>query len=78
MAPIKFCQPLSGNRKSTAVASIQYDPGSQTLSVSYVNGRHVYDYHSVDQETYEDFCRAGSKGKFVNYVIKAGYSFSRR
>ena len=57
---------------SSNVASIGYDPGSQTLEVEFHSGR-VYQYLDVPEHVHQAFMGAESKGKFLHYEIKSGY-----
>lgn len=61
---------------SSNIASIGYDPGSQTLEVEFQNGS-VYQYYNVPQGTYDKFITAPSKGKFLAYQIKDFFPYAR-
>jgi hypothetical protein len=61
---------------STDVASIGYDPDSQTLEVEFLSGG-IYQYFQVPQSTYEEFINAPSKGKYLHQNIKNRYPYSR-
>jgi hypothetical protein len=54
---------------SSNIASIGYDPASQTVEVEFHEGG-VFQYYEVPQEVYDDFLAADSKGKFFNQYIK--------
>ena len=60
---------------SRTIASIGYDD-AETLEVEFVSGS-VYRYDRVQEEVYEDFRQAASKGQFFNEHIKDAYSFVR-
>ncbi len=54
--------------KSTAVASVGYDPSTHTLEVEFRSGR-VYLYADVPRSAYEWLLRAPSKGALMNRLI---------
>jgi KTSC domain len=62
-------QPVS----SSNIASVGYDPGSETLEVEFLNGR-VYQYYNVPQFMHERMMEAPSVGKFFNGEIKNAYA----
>jgi hypothetical protein len=60
---------------STAIASIDYDEYSETLTVRFTDGR-VYAYWNVPQEVYAELLYAGSAGGYFNSNVRnAGYSY---
>ncbi|HWA89798.1 MAG TPA: KTSC domain-containing protein [Rhizomicrobium sp.] len=61
---------------SSNLASVGYDPGSETLEVEFNNGR-VYQYYNVPQFMYDRLMEAGSMGKFFNAEIKNAYAGSQ-
>jgi DNA helicase HerA-like ATPase len=61
---------------STNVASIGYDPPTQTLEVEFHGGR-VYQYFDVPVQVYEGFMSAPSKGQFLQQSIKGLYRHAR-
>lgn len=61
---------------STSIASIGYDPDTQTLEVEFNNGN-VYQYFDVPQVVYDSFISADSHGKFLNSNIKGIYRYAR-
>ncbi len=61
---------------STNVASIGYDGRSQTLEVGFKHGG-IYQYYNVNQNIYNEFLRAPSKGQFLNIYIKNAFPYSR-
>lgn len=61
---------------SSNIASIGYDPGSETLEVGFTNGS-IYQYFNVPSGLNEQFMAAPSKGQFLNTYIKNAYPFSR-
>ena len=61
---------------SSNVASVGYDPDTETLEVGFVKGT-VYQYSSVPPEVFEEFMQAASKGIYLNNVIKVRFSVMR-
>jgi hypothetical protein len=58
------------------IASVGYLARSRMLEIEFVSGS-IYRYLDVEQETYDDFLAAPSKGTFFNAHIKDEYSFVR-
>lgn len=54
---------------STAISKIQYDTDTQILVVTFIRGAE-YEYYDIPYETYAEFCKAESVGKYFNNVIK--------
>jgi len=62
---------------SSNVGSIGYDLESATLRIEYVKGG-IYEYQGVPVDIYEGLVNAGSKGDYVNQIIKkGGYPFAK-
>ena len=61
---------------SSNVVSVGYDPASETLEVEFSNGS-VYQYYNVNQNIYDQFMMAPSKGQFLAYQIKNFFPYSR-
>lgn len=61
---------------SSNIASIGYDPGTQTMEVEFTNGN-VYQYFDVPQAVYEELMRAESAGRFLNAQVKGVYRYAR-
>jgi len=61
---------------SSNVASIGYDPATETLEVEFLAGS-VYQYYNVPGNVYESLMRSPSKGGFINAYVKNFYPFSR-
>jgi hypothetical protein len=61
---------------STVIASMNYDPDTQILSVTYVSGS-VYNYKNVPKEEYELMRTSGAKGIYLNKNIKGKYAFEK-
>lgn len=58
---------------SSELASVGYNPTSQTLEVEFKNGG-VYEYHGVPATVHSALMNAPSHGKYFNqYVKKGGY-----
>jgi hypothetical protein len=62
---------------SSNVASVGYEPTSQTLEVEFLNGT-IYRYAKVPAERHLGLMKAASKGDFFNYYIKeGGYQYTQ-
>lgn len=61
---------------SSNLASVGYDPSSETLEVEFVSSGKVYEYYNVPQFMYERLMEAGSHGQFFNAEIRNAYSCS--
>jgi len=61
---------------SSAIASLGYDPGRETLEVEFRSGN-VYRYFDVPEEVYEDFLRARSKGRYFGSFIRGRFDAAR-
>jgi hypothetical protein len=61
---------------SSNLASVGYDPQSQTLEVEFSIGT-IYQYFNVTQEIHDQLMAAPSKGQFLNTYIKNGHPYSR-
>lgn len=61
---------------SSNIASIGYDPSSQTLEVEFLSGA-IYEYYGVPDYVYESFLNAGSKGGFFHQNVRNVYSYAR-
>jgi len=55
---------------------MNYDPKTQTLSVTYVSGS-VYNYKNVPEKEYELMKASGAKGIYLNKNIKGKYTFEK-
>ncbi|MET3582084.1 hypothetical protein ABID19_005142 [Mesorhizobium robiniae] len=60
---------------SAAIQSMNYDPATRTLSVWFVPSGNRYDYNDVSPQTYTEFRKAPSKGRFFNAFIRDRYSY---
>ncbi|MGE3646618.1 MAG: KTSC domain-containing protein [Beijerinckiaceae bacterium] len=61
---------------SSNIASIGYDPGSETLEIEFTNGS-IYRYFNVPSGLHEQLMAAPSKGQFLNTYIRNAYPYSR-
>lgn len=59
---------------SSNIASIGYDPESETLEVEFLKTGRVYQYLNVPGFMHERLMQAGSVGIFFNTEIKDAYS----
>lgn len=65
-------QPVS----SSNLASVGYDPDSETLEVEFKNGL-VYQYLNVPQIVVDQLLEAGSIGSFFNSQVKYAFACIR-
>lgn len=61
---------------SSNIASIGYDPDSETLEVEFTNGS-IYQYFNIPTGLHDQLMIAPSKGQFLNLYIKNAYPYSR-
>lgn len=61
---------------SSNIASIGYDPNTETLEVEFNNGT-VYQYYNVGAALNNQLMQAPSKGQFLNTYIRNAYPYSR-
>ena len=61
---------------SSNIASIGYDPGSETLEIEFTNGS-IYQNFNVPAGLHEQLMAAPSKGQFLNTYIRNAYPYSR-
>jgi KTSC domain len=62
---------------SSNLASIGYDPVTQTLEVEFLHGG-VYQYSDVSPSVYDGLMEAESHGSYFDrHVKKAGYSYRK-
>jgi hypothetical protein len=61
---------------SSVVATFAYEPETSSLLVTFVSGM-KYRYLHVPEEIYLQMKASGSKGKFLNTVIKGHYPFEK-
>jgi hypothetical protein len=58
---------------SSNIASVGYNPDSETLEIEFLNGR-VYEYYNVPHFMHERLMEASSVGIFFNAEIKNSYA----
>jgi KTSC domain-containing protein len=61
---------------SSNLASVGYDPSSQTLEVEFHNGS-VYRYFNVPETIYDGLMHASSSGSFLASQVKDRFPYSR-
>ncbi len=61
---------------SSMIKKAVYNFAANTLKIEFNSGT-VYEYANMDQQTYDEFCRAESQGKFFNEKIKNNYPNSK-
>ena len=61
---------------SSNLASVGYDPATETLEVEFLSGS-VYQYYNVPENVYDELMKESSKGRFLHYHIKNEYPYSR-
>lgn len=66
---IKNKEPVEVQLPSTAVSNARFDEDGGKIFVTFVGGDKEYVFKG-DRETWLDFMNSGSKGQFVNYILK--------
>jgi len=61
---------------SSNLASVGYNPGSETLEVEFAKTGKVYEYYNVPQFMYDRMMEAPSVGIFFNLEIRNAYACS--
>jgi hypothetical protein len=59
---------------SSNIASVGYEPGSETLEIEFLKSERVYQYLNVPQFMYDRLMQAPSIGIFFNAEIKDNYA----
>lgn len=59
---------------SSNIASVGYDPNSETLEVEFLKSGKVYEYYNVPAFMHERLMEAPSVGVFFNAEIKNTYA----
>lgn len=62
---------------STLIHSYGYDEKTLDLDIRFKSGP-TWRYSGVSRETFLDFLRSGSKGKYLNANIKGKYTEARQ
>ena len=66
----------SKNVFSSMVQSVSYDSDTQTMIITFNNGK-SYAYADVPEDVAGDLSNAASVGEFMNSEIKGRYSYRR-
>ena len=66
---IKNKEPVEVQLPSTAIANARFDEDAGKIFVTYVGGDKEYVF-TGNRKTWLDFQNSGSKGRFVNYILK--------
>jgi len=61
---------------SSNLASVGYNPDSETLEIEFLKTGKVYEYYNVPQFMYDRLMAAPSHGVFFNAEIKNAYPCS--
>ncbi|MGY0633435.1 KTSC domain-containing protein [Luteimonas sp. A478] len=61
---------------SSNIASVGYDPASETLEVEFVKTGKVYEYYNVPAFMHERLMEASSIGQFFNAEIRNAYAYN--
>lgn len=59
---------------SSNLASVGYNPDSETLEIEFLKTGKVYEYYNVPQFMFDRLMQAPSVGVFFNAEIKTAYS----
>lgn len=62
--------------QSSHLQSYEYDPESQTLQVTFVNGD-IYQYYNVPQTEYWNLAQSGGSGAYFHSKIRMGYNYQK-
>ena len=65
----KSDEPVEVQLPSTAIANARFDEDAGKIFVTYVGGDKEYVF-TGNRKTWLDFQNSGSKGRFVNYILK--------
>ena len=66
---IKNKEPVEVQLPSTAVSNARFNEDEGKIFVTFVGGGKEYVFKG-DRKTWLDFMNSGSKGRFVNYILK--------
>ena len=61
---------------SSNVDSYGFDQSTGTMRVKFNNGSE-YDYNGVTQETFDEFSKSESKGRFISENIKGKFDYTK-
>lgn len=62
--------------ESSNIASIGYDPGSETLEIEFIKGG-TYQYYDVPEHVYDELMSASSHGSYLAASIKGTYKYGK-
>lgn len=62
--------------ESSMIQDIGYDPETETLEIGFNSGT-VYQYFEVEQETYDAFMKADSKGRYFLDSVEPFYVYGK-
>lgn len=62
---------------SSNVDAIQYDPDTKECRVRFHKGGQVYVYSGVEEAVFNQLLHSESKGRFVQIVLRRGYSYRK-
>jgi hypothetical protein len=62
--------------KSSQIAEIGFEPATKTLAIRFNNGRKLYHYHDVPQETFDALKASESVGKYFGANIRGKFKHS--
>lgn len=60
--------------ESSHVEAIKYEPEERSVYVKFNDGS-VYQYMNVPESVWEELLASGSKGRFINIVLRRGYEY---
>jgi KTSC domain len=61
---------------SSVIKKIEYQDDSRRLRITFVSGD-IYDYLNVPKAVFEEMRASGSKGAFLNALVKGRYDFEK-
>lgn len=70
-----FGNPIPIN--SSNITYAKYDPESRILELGFKTNSHVYHFFGIDEETYNQFMNADSKGSFLRNYIQHRYNYKK-
>lgn len=62
---------------STSIEAIGYEAGTKSIHVRFLDSGETYVYSPVEQQVFDAFRNAPSKGGFVNQELKGRYSYRK-
>ena len=63
--------------ESSSISDVTYQPKSSNLYVTFKRDNKTYLYEGVQQEVYDEFMKADSKGIYFNNLIQPHYPFRK-